>query len=111
MQPVLSATREKTHKSSRAATAERELLEIGSAAAAVAFGYMQMASAKDSSGAENLLIAAAEAAALLCDTAKLSGEHRGRRRGNEFMNMEVCGAAARREPFLPPNLPSFEFTI
>ena len=82
MAPVLSATWEKTHKSSRAATAkaERELLEIGSAAAAaVAFGYMQMASAKDSSGAEELLIAAAEAAALLlCDTAKLSGEQRGR---------------------------------
>ena len=79
MAPVLSATWEKTHKSSRAAKAkaERELLEIGSAAA-VAFGYMQMASAKDSSGAENLLIAAAEAAALLCDTAKLSGEQRGR---------------------------------
>ena len=80
MAPVLSATWEKTHKSSRAATAkaERELLEIGSAAA-VAFGYMQMASAKDSSGAEELLIAAAEAAALLlCDTAKLSGEQRGR---------------------------------
>ena len=81
MAPVLSATWEKTHKSSRAATrtVERELLEIGSAAAAVAFGYMQMASAKDSSGAEELLIAAAEAAALLlCDTAKLSGEQRGR---------------------------------
>ena len=86
MAPVLSATWEKTHKSSRAATAERELLEIGSAAAAVAFGYMQMASAKDSSGAEELLIAAAEAAALLlCDTAKLSGEQRGR--GGGEMNL------------------------
>ena len=88
MAPVLSATWEKTHKSSRAATAraERGLLEIGSAAAAVAFGYMQMASAKDSSGAEELLIAAAEAAALLlCDTAKLSGEQRGR--GGAEMNL------------------------